>query len=217
MNTQTENIGRDALSDRDVFTEGPKYNKPPKKTRIKWYRCRVSRETLRELNKRSDLLGFAQTLGFLGVLTLAAGAAIYASRHWPWYITCYSSSSTGTSGIFWSTAFTNWYTTRSSRPDGSIASSSASYPSWAGTTTISSGPAIPNTTNTPCTRPTIRKSYSRKKSTSKGCGNGPLSTTNTPTHCSKRKFGTLPAISTGKIPGSECSFPKAIPSGVAPT
>ena len=87
MNTQTENIGRDALSDRDVFTEGPKYNKPPKKTRIKWYRCRVSRETLRELNKRSDLLGFAQTLGFLGVLGTAAGAAIYASRHWPWYIT----------------------------------------------------------------------------------------------------------------------------------
>jgi len=87
LNTQTENIGQDALSDRDVLTEGPKYNKPLRKTRIKWYRCRVPRETLRELNKRSDFLGFAQTLGFLGVLTVAAGAAIYSSRHWPWYIT----------------------------------------------------------------------------------------------------------------------------------
>ena len=87
MNTQTENIDQNALSERDVLTEGPKYNKPPRKTRIKWYRCRVTRETLRELNKRSDFLGFAQTLGFLGVLTIAAGAAIYSSRHWPWYIT----------------------------------------------------------------------------------------------------------------------------------
>ncbi|MDE2725278.1 MAG: hypothetical protein OXI59_18060 [Gemmatimonadota bacterium] len=87
MNTQTENTDQNAISDRDVFTEGPKYNKPPRKTRIKWYRCRVPRETLRELNKRSDFLGFAQTLGFLGVLTVAAGAAIYSSHHWPWYIT----------------------------------------------------------------------------------------------------------------------------------
>ena len=175
MNTQTKNADQNALSDRDVFTEGPKYNKPPRKTRIRWYRPRVSRETLRELNKRSDFLGFAQTLGFLSVLTLAAGAAIYASHHWPLGISLrYWSSSTGTSGIFWSMAFTNSYTTRSSKPDGSIASSSASYPSSAGTTTISSGPAIPSTTNTPCTRPTIRKSSSRKKSTSKVCGNGPL-------------------------------------------
>lgn len=86
----------------------------------------------------------------------------------------YWSSSTGTSGIFWSTAFTNWYTIRSSKPDGSIASSSASYPSSAGTTTIYSGPAIPSTTNTPCMRPTTRKSYSLKKSTSKVCGSGLL-------------------------------------------
>ena len=84
MNTQIENAD---LSDRDVLTEGPKYNAPPKKTRIKWYRCRVTRETLRELNKRSDFLGFAQTLGFLGVLAAGAGAALYASRHWPWYVT----------------------------------------------------------------------------------------------------------------------------------
>ena len=84
MNTQTENGG---LSDRDVLTAGPKYNEPPKKTRIRWYRCRVTREALRELNRRSDFFGSVQTLGFLGVLAAGAGAAIYASRHWPWYIT----------------------------------------------------------------------------------------------------------------------------------
>ena len=63
MNTQTENGG---LSDRDVLTAGPKYNEPPKKTRIRWYRCRVTREALRELNRRSDFFGSAQTLGFFG-------------------------------------------------------------------------------------------------------------------------------------------------------
>lgn len=78
---------QDALSDQDVLTEGPKYNEPPKKTRVKWYRCPVTREQLSALNRRSDFLGFAQTLGFLGVLAAASGAAIYSSLHWPWYAT----------------------------------------------------------------------------------------------------------------------------------
>ena len=78
---------QDRLSDQEILTEGPKYNVLPQKTRLKWYRCRVAREVLRELNKRSDFLGLAQTLGFLGVLAAASGAAIYASLHWPWYVT----------------------------------------------------------------------------------------------------------------------------------
>jgi len=57
------------------------------KPRIKWYRCPVPREQLSELNKRSDFLGFMQTLGFLGILALTAGSAIYSSFHWPWYVT----------------------------------------------------------------------------------------------------------------------------------
>lgn len=84
---QTVPNGQEELSDQEVLTEGPKYNKPPEKTRVKFYRCRLTREQLAELNRKNDLLGFAQTLGFLGVLAAAAGAAVYSSVHWPWYIT----------------------------------------------------------------------------------------------------------------------------------
>jgi fatty acid desaturase len=57
------------------------------KTRIAWYRVPLKREDLSRLNRRSDLLGFAQTLGFLAVLTALAGSAIYgAAHHWPWPI-----------------------------------------------------------------------------------------------------------------------------------
>lgn len=55
--------------------------------RIKWYRCKIPREDLARLNKRSDLRGGAQTLGFLALLALSAGAAIYSWHHWPWYLT----------------------------------------------------------------------------------------------------------------------------------
>jgi fatty acid desaturase len=51
------------------------------KLRVKWYRCPVSREELRELNQRSDLKGFAQTLGYLGVLAVTGTAPIYAAYH----------------------------------------------------------------------------------------------------------------------------------------
>jgi fatty acid desaturase len=57
------------------------------KFRVKWYRCKLPREELSKLNQRSDVLGFAQTLGFLGVITAASGAAIYSWAHWPWYAT----------------------------------------------------------------------------------------------------------------------------------
>ncbi|NKB71699.1 MAG: hypothetical protein GKR89_31885 [Candidatus Latescibacteria bacterium] len=75
------------LTDQEVLTEGPKYSEPPPKTRVKWYRCRLEKGELAQFNKKSDFLGFAQTLGYLGVLAGAAGAAIYSSLHWPWYIT----------------------------------------------------------------------------------------------------------------------------------
>jgi fatty acid desaturase len=84
---QPDNTDQDILADQDVLTAGPQYNAPAKKTRVKWYRCHLEREELARLNKRSDFLGFAQTLGYLGVLAGAAGAAIYSSAHWPWYIT----------------------------------------------------------------------------------------------------------------------------------
>ncbi|MBN62078.1 MAG: hypothetical protein CME20_12040 [Gemmatimonadetes bacterium] len=75
------------LPDEEVLTAGPQYNEPQKKTRVKWYRCKIGRDELAQLNKRSNFLGFAQTLGYLGVLAVAAGAVVYSSLHWPWYIT----------------------------------------------------------------------------------------------------------------------------------
>lgn len=54
---------------------------------IDWYRCPVSREDLARLNKRSDLLGFAQTLGYLGTLAATGTAAFLSSLYWPWYAT----------------------------------------------------------------------------------------------------------------------------------
>ncbi|MEE2708172.1 MAG: fatty acid desaturase [Gemmatimonadota bacterium] len=84
---QSGSIDQEAFTDEDVLTAGPKYNEPPPKNRIKWYRCRVSRDQLRGLNRCSDFLGFVQTIGFLAVISFFAGIAIYSSTNWPWYIT----------------------------------------------------------------------------------------------------------------------------------
>jgi len=51
--------------------------------RVPWYRCYVSRENLSYLNKRSDLLGFLQTGGFLTMLTLTGLAAYFSPRYLP--------------------------------------------------------------------------------------------------------------------------------------
>ena len=75
------------LPDEEVLTAGPQYSEPQKKTRVKWYRCKIGRDELAQLNKRSDFLGFAQTLGYLGVLASATGAVVHSSLHWPWYVT----------------------------------------------------------------------------------------------------------------------------------
>jgi len=58
-----------------------------KKARVKWYRSPVDREALKRLNRRSDLKGMAQTLGFLGLLAANASAAIYTAHHGPWVLT----------------------------------------------------------------------------------------------------------------------------------
>ena len=62
----------DTFDDEDVLTEGPRYNVAPKKTRVSWYRPKLTREELAYFNKRSDFLGFAQTLSYLGLLVLSA-------------------------------------------------------------------------------------------------------------------------------------------------
>jgi len=54
------------------------------KQRVTWYRTPLPREVLAALNQRSDFLAWLQTLGYLGLLALSGGAAVYAvgRAHW---------------------------------------------------------------------------------------------------------------------------------------
>ncbi len=54
---------------------------------IDWYWVPIEREILTALSRKSDLLGAAQTLGFLMVLTATGATACYSWEHLPWYIT----------------------------------------------------------------------------------------------------------------------------------
>ncbi len=54
---------------------------------VDWYRVPIGRENLSALNRKSDLKGALQTLGYLGVLAATGTAAIWAAGHWPWYVT----------------------------------------------------------------------------------------------------------------------------------
>ena len=53
---------------------------------ISWYRVPIPREKLRELTERSDLQGFLQTVGYLGLLGLTAAAVFIAHAYLalPW-------------------------------------------------------------------------------------------------------------------------------------
>ena len=50
--------------------------------KINWYRTSLDRDKLAALNKRSDALGFAQTLGHLGLLGATSALAFYAAKFW---------------------------------------------------------------------------------------------------------------------------------------
>jgi fatty acid desaturase len=52
--------------------------------KIHWYRSPVDRETLAELNQRSDWRGFQQTLGHLGLLVLTGAGAWFANERLGW-------------------------------------------------------------------------------------------------------------------------------------
>lgn len=54
---------------------------------IAWYRCPVPPRELKALHQRSDLLGAAQTLGYLAMFAGTCAAALYAFFHWPWWAT----------------------------------------------------------------------------------------------------------------------------------
>src|SRR5687767_4812032 len=56
---------------------------------IKWYRSPVDPELLKRLSQRSDVGGFVQTLGYLGLYATTAALALYGAgvgtggRRWP--------------------------------------------------------------------------------------------------------------------------------------
>lgn len=56
------------------------------KQRIQWYRSPVAAADLARLNQRSDRRGWAQSLGFLGLLILTGGLAWQAVEWAPWPI-----------------------------------------------------------------------------------------------------------------------------------
>ena len=54
---------------------------------ISWYRCPLDPKDFKSLHEKSDLLGWLQTLGYLGVLVSTGGSALYSSTHWPIWVT----------------------------------------------------------------------------------------------------------------------------------
>jgi fatty acid desaturase len=52
---------------------------------VKWYRPKLSREQLSSLNRKSDVKGLAQTLGYLGTLAATGTFAVWSVWHLPWY------------------------------------------------------------------------------------------------------------------------------------
>ena len=50
---------------------------------ISWYRSPLDKADFKSLHEKSDLLGWRQTLGYLGCLAASAGLALYSVHHWP--------------------------------------------------------------------------------------------------------------------------------------
>ena len=50
---------------------------------VDWYRCPVPPQLLKSLHERSDLMGWLQSLGYLGILCLTGGLAVYAAGRFP--------------------------------------------------------------------------------------------------------------------------------------
>jgi fatty acid desaturase len=54
---------------------------------VKWYRPKIPREMMSALNRKSDVLGFAQTVGFLLTLVGTGTLVVYSTFAWPGYVT----------------------------------------------------------------------------------------------------------------------------------
>jgi len=50
---------------------------------ITWYRTPLESKDFKSLHEKSDLLGWLQTMGYLGLLILTGSAILYGAGHWP--------------------------------------------------------------------------------------------------------------------------------------
>jgi fatty acid desaturase len=55
----------------------------PNPRAISWYRTRIDPKDFKMLHPKSDLLGFLQSFGYLGLLTLTGGLSLYSFGHLP--------------------------------------------------------------------------------------------------------------------------------------
>lgn len=77
MQTPTLGPEKDSLAE---FTQAAR-----KAPVIDWYRTPIPSAEFKALHRRSDAKGFAQTLGYLGILAVTGAGAIYSAFHWPWW------------------------------------------------------------------------------------------------------------------------------------
>jgi fatty acid desaturase len=63
-----------------------KQNRRDEGERIMWYRVPLDKETMRRLNAKSDVKGFAQSAGHLGILLLTGGTTLWAAANSLWWL-----------------------------------------------------------------------------------------------------------------------------------
>lgn len=76
-----------ATIEPNLLPDGAGIEKPEREPGqlVKWYRPKLAKEELAELNKRSDALGFAQTLGFLAVIAMTGTLLVWTALNHPWF------------------------------------------------------------------------------------------------------------------------------------
>ena len=68
----------DSMTEPEIETQAPRL-------RISWYRTKVERGLLAELNRRSNFFGALQTLSYLATLTATGTLAWWVTQHLAWY------------------------------------------------------------------------------------------------------------------------------------
>ncbi|MCG9895635.1 MAG: fatty acid desaturase [Fimbriimonadaceae bacterium] len=74
------------MLEAEALPSPPELDKPEREpgSPVKWRRIRIPKQTLAELNRRSDLKGFAQTLGYLGTMGATGSLFVWTCFHFLW-------------------------------------------------------------------------------------------------------------------------------------